>query len=136
MQKVATHAGLSVMTENMEEHSSSFREGNINTEPCRKNGSNEEHTLGSILGQRISKTHAEYLLLTCSFIAGLADSGCFNTWSCFVNMQTGTSLNYLSTSKIEFYLTFNGCNPQETRYFSLSVYHICPPTNPTAGFGL
>merc|ERR1711939_1105631 len=28
----------------------------------------------------------------CSFLSGLCDSGAFNAWSCFVCMQTGTSI--------------------------------------------
>jgi hypothetical protein len=42
------------------------------------------------LKQDVCKRHSDLVLLLCSFIAGLCDSGAFNAWSCFVSMQTGT----------------------------------------------
>ncbi|KAH8897304.1 hypothetical protein GQ53DRAFT_887603 [Thozetella sp. PMI_491] len=41
------------------------------------------------LGQDVCRRHSELVLLICSFISGLCDSGSFNAWSCFVSMQTG-----------------------------------------------
>lgn len=39
--------------------------------------------------ESISTHHADLILLGCCFVSGLSDSGIFNTWSCFVSMQTG-----------------------------------------------
>lgn len=42
----------------------------------------------------IRKDHSDIILLMCSFLSGFCDSGAFNAWSCFVCMQTGTSLHH------------------------------------------
>ena len=42
--------------------------------------------------QDIRIKHSDIILLMCSFLSGLCDSGAFNAWSCFVCMQTGTSI--------------------------------------------
>lgn len=47
------------------------------------------------LGETITAEHMDLILLLCCFISGLSDSGSFNTWSCFVNMQTGKSIRAL-----------------------------------------
>ena len=41
--------------------------------------------------QDVRAKHGDIVLLLCSFLSGLCDSGTFNAWSCFVCMQTGSS---------------------------------------------
>ncbi|KAI0004394.1 hypothetical protein F4779DRAFT_621449 [Xylariaceae sp. FL0662B] len=48
--------------------------------------------LSTHLKQDISRRHSDVVLLICSFISGLCDSGAFNAWSCFVSMQTGNTI--------------------------------------------
>ncbi|EXJ87150.1 hypothetical protein A1O3_04109 [Capronia epimyces CBS 606.96] len=48
--------------------------------------------LSGYLSQDIRLQHADMILLVCSFISGLCDSGAFNAWSCFVSMQTGNTI--------------------------------------------
>jgi uncharacterized membrane protein YoaK (UPF0700 family) len=42
--------------------------------------------------QDIRLKHSDIILLMCSFLSGLCDSGAFNAWSCFVCMQTGNTI--------------------------------------------
>ena len=42
----------------------------------------------------IDTAWADTILLGCFFVAGIVDSVAFNTYSCFVSMQTGESLSY------------------------------------------
>ena len=37
--------------------------------------------------------HGDIILLLCSFLSGLCDSGTFETWRCFVCMHTGSSFS-------------------------------------------
>jgi hypothetical protein len=87
------HPGLEIMTGDVEMPSGSVEKGINDTEPQNAtsihDNLNERHALQDILGQRISNKYTDYLLLACCFLSGLSDTGCFNTWSCFVNMQTG-----------------------------------------------
>ena len=41
------------------------------------------------LVQDVDEAWSDVILLVTCFIAGLVDSAVFNTWSCFVSMQTG-----------------------------------------------
>lgn len=50
------------------------------------------------MAQDVHEDWADVVLLVLSFISGMVDSAVFNTWSCFVSMQTGTSLHPLLPS--------------------------------------
>ena len=55
------------------------------------------------LFRELDPSFMSLVLVTCFFISGLIDSVAFNSWNCFVNMQTGkkfilTSLIFHSTS--------------------------------------
>jgi hypothetical protein len=61
--------------------------------------------LSTYLKQDICRRHSDLILLACSFISGLCDSGAFNAWSCFVSMQTGMSLKTASIGLLDHKLT-------------------------------
>ena len=42
--------------------------------------------------QQVSTTHADLIMLTCSFISGLVDSTIYNAYGTFVSMQTGNTI--------------------------------------------
>lgn len=44
------------------------------------------------MAQDVHEDWADIILVVLSFISGMVDSAVFNTWSCFVSMQTGTFL--------------------------------------------
>ncbi|EXJ67295.1 uncharacterized protein A1O5_09308 [Cladophialophora psammophila CBS 110553] len=52
--------------------------------------------------QELDSSYMSVVLVTCFLISGLIDSVAFNTWNCFVNMQTGTPLNLLTSSNTVF----------------------------------
>jgi hypothetical protein len=41
------------------------------------------------MAQDVHEDWADVVLIILSFISGMVDSAVFNTWSCFVSMQTG-----------------------------------------------
>lgn len=41
------------------------------------------------MAQDVHEDWADVILIILSFISGMVDSAVFNTWSCFVSMQTG-----------------------------------------------
>ena len=41
------------------------------------------------MSQDVHEDWADIVLIILSFISGMVDSAVFNTWSCFVSMQTG-----------------------------------------------
>lgn len=41
---------------------------------------------------------ADIVMITCCFISGLMDSVSFNTWGCFVSMQTGRLIRNTTTN--------------------------------------
>jgi hypothetical protein len=41
------------------------------------------------MAQDVHEDWADVILVVLSFISGMVDSAVFNTWSCFVSMQTG-----------------------------------------------
>ena len=43
------------------------------------------------LAQDLDESWSDVILLVTCFISGLVDSAVFNTWSCFVSMQTGAA---------------------------------------------
>lgn len=90
----ASHTGLDIMAEDMEASLDPIEKGINNAESHDRNPihhvQDERYSLREVLRQRISNKHTDYLLLACCFLSGLSDTGCFNTWSCFVNMQTGS----------------------------------------------
>lgn len=43
------------------------------------------------MAQDVHEDWADMILIILSFISGMVDSAVFNTWSCFVSMQTGMS---------------------------------------------
>src|SRR6266498_5165392 len=47
---------------------------------------------------------ADVVMITCCFISGLIDSVSFNTWGCFVSMQTGMLDHFSLHSSKEFCL--------------------------------
>lgn len=50
------------------------------------------------MAQDVHEDWADIILVILSFISGMVDSAVFNTWSCFVSMQTGTffTIRFLS----------------------------------------
>lgn len=44
------------------------------------------------MAQDVQEDWADMILIILSFISGMVDSAVFNTWSCFVSMQTGIFL--------------------------------------------
>ena len=47
------------------------------------------------MAQDVHEDWADIILIVLSFISGMVDSAVFNTWSCFVSMQTGKSSRLL-----------------------------------------
>lgn len=45
------------------------------------------------MAQDVHEDWADVILIILSFISGMVDSAVFNTWSCFVSMQTGMFSN-------------------------------------------
>lgn len=37
----------------------------------------------------LDATYMSFVIMVCFFVSGMIDSVAFNSWSCFVNMQTG-----------------------------------------------
>jgi hypothetical protein len=50
-----------------------------------------KHTM-DYLNNQLDTARMSLVIITCFFISGLIDSVVFNSWSCFVNMQTGKLL--------------------------------------------
>jgi hypothetical protein len=48
--------------------------------------------LRSYMSQDVHEDWADVILIVLSFISGMVDSAVFNTWSCFVSMQTGNTV--------------------------------------------
>ena len=48
--------------------------------------------LRSHLRQEVTTSHADLIMLTCSFISGLVDSTIYNAYGTFVSMQTGNTI--------------------------------------------
>jgi hypothetical protein len=48
------------------------------------------------LFQELDSSFMSLVLVICFFISGLVDSVAFNSWNCFVNMQSGKA--FISTS--------------------------------------
>lgn len=44
------------------------------------------------LNQQVATTHADLIMLACSFISGLVDSTIYNAYGTFVSMQTGNTI--------------------------------------------
>lgn len=41
----------------------------------------------------LDATYMSFVIMVCFFVSGMVDSVAFNSWSCFVNMQTGWSFS-------------------------------------------
>lgn len=52
--------------------------------------SNRLASIKDYLNEEISEAWGDIVLILLCFSTGLLDSAVFNTWSCFVSMQTGT----------------------------------------------
>ena len=83
--------GVNMTAEDTNAPSGSAEKVASNTEAQNKapqSNQDEKYSLRDVLRERISNKDTDYLLLACCFLSGLSDTGCFSTWSCFVNMQT------------------------------------------------
>ncbi|KAF7861560.1 hypothetical protein EAF04_008122 [Stromatinia cepivora] len=46
----------------------------------------------SHFSEEITLVHADIPIIACALVSGICDSSAYNTWSCFVSMQTGNTI--------------------------------------------
>jgi hypothetical protein len=71
----------------------------IRAEPMSQVFQESAQSTHRYLSQELHPAGMTFILIACFFISGLIDSVAFNTWNCFVGMQTGTLVPVSSSSR-------------------------------------